>query len=152
MGHGVNGGEKRSVNGKTNTAEDRCWCRNSVCVAVIASLTLLPLPGQHYQNTNSRCKQKNHHHNAWNEDVLNHVQAARKIKSFWSHTSPGKQTWRTQHGAAVQGVDVSDRVCMGREGSRVGGSEYKLGTEQSELNAEEANGHLYLRAAATPLF
>lgn len=110
-----NRGEKRNTEEKTNVAEDRLRCRNSVCAAVTASLTLLALPGQHYQNTSSNCKQKKNYCDAWSEDVLNHVQAARK-KFLFSHLSS-----EADSGGTTQGAAVGDRVCLGRKGSRPGG-------------------------------
>lgn len=48
-----------------------------MCVALTISLTLL-LPGEYYQNTSSHCKQKKNYNDGWSEDVLHHIQAARK--------------------------------------------------------------------------
>ena len=100
------GEKKRHTEKNPNISEDRLWCRNSVCVAVTALLTLLPLPGQYYQNANSNCKQKKSHYDAWSEDVPNHIQAARK-KEVFSPTSPWKQTWegaaRSRHAGSSCG-------------------------------------------------
>lgn len=53
-----------------------------LCAEMTASLTPLPLPSQYYQNTNSSCKQKKNHYDAWSEDVLNHIQAATQKREF----------------------------------------------------------------------
>lgn len=52
---------------------------------VTASLTLLPLPGQNYQNGSSKCEEKQNHCNAWDEDTHDDVRPATG-KSFCSLT------------------------------------------------------------------
>lgn len=83
-----NGGGKKTEgkNKGSRTGSVSCY-RNRMCVALATSLTLL-LPGEYYQNSSSHCKQKKDHNDGWSEDVLNHVQAARK-KEFMLSCSSG---------------------------------------------------------------
>lgn len=76
MGRRGNGVEKRNIEGKKPKYMRRQPLVQKLCAEMTASLTPLPLPSQYYQNTNSSCKQKKNHYDAWSEDVLNHIQAA----------------------------------------------------------------------------
>lgn len=91
-------------------------------MALTVSLTLLLLPGEYYQNTSSHCKQKKNHTDGWSEDVLNHVQAARKERVYVVTLLR-----MNQHGAGLQEAAVGDtgsscasQACPGRKNSRHG--------------------------------
>lgn len=58
---------------------------------VAASLTLLPLPGQNYQNGSCKCEEKQNHCDARDEDARDYIQPARR-KSFCSLISAQQQS------------------------------------------------------------
>lgn len=120
MIRGGNGGEKRSKEGKTNTVEERLWCRNSGCVAATALLTLLPLPGQHYQNASSNCKHKKNHYDAWREDVHNHIESARKKEFLFSRCS-------SEADSGGSGTERARRKWLQVTGFALGGREAGVG-------------------------
>lgn len=99
-----------------------------MCVALTTSLTLL-LPGEYYQNTSSHYKQKNNHNDGWSEDVLNHVQAARK-ESLCCQASQGEPARSRAAGSCcgVQGLPIT---------AGMGWSGCQLGVEQSKPKIAE---------------
>lgn len=112
-----------------------------MCVAMATSLTLL-LPGEYKQHTSSHSKQKKNHYDGWSEDVLNHIQAAKKPRVYVVMLLR-----MNQHGGGLQKAAVGDRgTSCARQGlpitAGVGWSGCQLGIEQGKTNSAKENGAL----------
>lgn len=124
---------------------------------VTASLTLLPLPGQNYQNGSSKCEEKQNHCDAWDEDAHDYIQPARG-KFLFSHSAQQQSQQQPLQSRHVgTGGSCSCSLCSlcsawswlwakglpGEQGKQAGGPRPK---------GSSCKWDTVLRAAAPPVF